>query len=64
MEKQIIFFFFLQVEVISAYKIISKEWQEEEKCSLDEIQLFNIPLLSIAVVKKSGHKDLFKQKYK
>eukprot|EP00102_Acyrthosiphon_pisum_P025866 XP_016663076.1 PREDICTED: glutamate receptor ionotropic, delta-1-like [Acyrthosiphon pisum] len=51
-----------QVEVMSAYKIISKEWREEEKCGLGEIQLFKIPLLSIALVKKSGHKDIFKQK--
>ncbi|XP_026805088.1 uncharacterized protein LOC113548417 [Rhopalosiphum maidis] len=50
------------VEVMSAYKIISKEWREEEKCGLGEIQLFKIPLLSIALVKKSGHKDIFKQK--
>ncbi|XP_022171946.1 glutamate receptor ionotropic, kainate 4-like [Myzus persicae] len=51
-----------QVEVMSAYKIIGKEWREEEKCGLGEIQLFKIPLLSIALVKKSGHKDIFKQK--
>jgi len=48
---------------MSAYKIIGKEWREEEKCGLGEIQLFKIPLLSIALVKKSGHKDIFKQKY-
>lgn len=48
---------------MSAYKIIGKEWKEEEKCGLAEIQLFKIPLLSIALVKKSGHKDIFKQKY-
>jgi len=53
----------LQVEVISAYKIIGKKWREEEKCGLSEIQLFKIPVLSIALVKKSGHKDIFKQKY-
>lgn len=47
---------------MSAYKIIGQEWREAEKCGLSEIQLFKIPLLAIAVVKKSGHKDIFKQK--
>ncbi|XP_050060032.1 glutamate receptor ionotropic, kainate glr-3-like [Aphis gossypii] len=50
------------VEIMSAYQTISKEWREEEKCALGEIQLFKLPLLSIALVKKSGHKDIFKQK--
>lgn len=48
---------------MSAYKIISKEWKEEEKCGLAEIELFTFPHLSIALVKKSGYRDLFKQKY-
>lgn len=54
---------FLQVEIISAYKIISNEWREEEKCGLADIQLFRFAPLSIPLVKNSGHKDLFKQKY-
>lgn len=48
---------------MAAYKTIGSKWQEEEKCGLAEIELFKIPLLSIALVKKSGHKDIFKQKY-
>ncbi|VVC30078.1 Ionotropic glutamate receptor [Cinara cedri] len=49
-------------EVISAYKIIANEWREEEKCGLTEIQIFDLPPLSIPLVKNSGHRDLFKQK--
>ncbi|XP_029347065.1 ionotropic receptor 75a-like [Acyrthosiphon pisum] len=51
------------VEKTSAYQIINKKWREEEKCGLYEIQLFKLPVLAIPVVKKSGHKDVFKQKY-
>lgn len=47
---------------MAAYKIINNEWLEEEKCRLAEIELFKMPLLAIALVKKSGHKDIFKQK--
>lgn len=57
------FIFFAQVEKTSAYQIINKKWREEEKCGLYEIQLFKLPVLAIPVVKKSGHKDVFKQKY-
>lgn len=53
----------LQVEITLAYHIIGQTWQEYEKCSLSEKELFKIPLLTIYVVKKSGYKDLFKQKY-
>lgn len=48
--------------MVSAYKIISKLWKEEEKCGLSEIQLFKLPILALAVVKKSGYKDIIKQK--
>jgi len=51
------------VEIALAYNIIAKTWQEHEKCSLSETELYKIPLLTIYVVKKSGYKDLFKQKY-
>ncbi|XP_050421371.1 uncharacterized protein LOC126833853 [Adelges cooleyi] len=50
------------VELITAYKIISDTWREEEKCGLSEVQLFKLPILALAVVKKSGYKDVFKQK--
>ncbi|XP_060851638.1 glutamate receptor ionotropic, delta-1-like [Rhopalosiphum padi] len=50
------------VEKTSAYQVINKKWSEEEKCGLYEIQLFKLPVLAIPVVKKSGHKDVFKQK--
>lgn len=51
------------MELISAYKIIGNEWREEEKCGLADIQLFRFSTLSIPLVKNSGHKDIFKQKY-
>lgn len=54
--------YLIKVEVVSAYKIISRLWKEEEKCGLSEIQLFKLPILSIAVTKKSGYKDILKQK--
>lgn len=54
---------FIQVEKTSAYQIINKKWREDEKCGLYEIQLFKLPILTIALVKKSGYKDVFKQKY-
>ncbi|CAH1738067.1 unnamed protein product [Aphis gossypii] len=50
------------VEKTSAYQIINRKWREEEKCGLYEIQLFKLPVLAIPVVKKSGYKDVFKQK--
>ncbi|XP_025422107.1 glutamate receptor 2-like [Sipha flava] len=50
------------VEVVSAYKLISRLWREEEKCGFSEIPLFKLPILALAVVKKSGYKDIFKQK--
>ncbi|XP_022170942.1 uncharacterized protein LOC111034171 [Myzus persicae] len=50
------------VEITLAYHIIAKTWQEHEKCSLSETELYKIPLLTLYVVKKSGYKDLFKQK--
>ncbi|VVC30077.1 Ionotropic glutamate receptor [Cinara cedri] len=49
-------------EISLAYNIISKTWQEHEKCSLSEIELFKIPLLTLYVTKKSGYRDVFKQK--
>lgn len=51
------------MEITLAYHIIAKTWQEHEKCSLSETELYKIPLLTLYVVKKSGYKDLFKQKY-
>ncbi|VVC30079.1 Ionotropic glutamate receptor [Cinara cedri] len=48
--------------VVSAYKLISRLWREEEKCGFSEIQLFKLPILALAVIKKSGYKDIFKQK--
>lgn len=48
--------------MVSAYKLISQLWREEEKCGLSEIQLFKLPILALAVIKKSGYKDILKQK--
>ncbi|CAH1738068.1 unnamed protein product [Aphis gossypii] len=50
------------IEVVSAYKLISQLWREEEKCGISEIQLFKLPILALAVVKRSGYKDILKQK--
>ncbi|XP_026805102.1 uncharacterized protein LOC113548425 [Rhopalosiphum maidis] len=50
------------VEITLAYHIIAKTWQEHEKCSLSETELYKIPLLTLYIVKKSGYKDVFKQK--
>ncbi|CAH1738065.1 unnamed protein product [Aphis gossypii] len=49
-------------EITLAYDIIAKTWQEHEKCSLSETEVYKIPLLTLYVVKKSGYKDVFKQK--
>ncbi|XP_050546126.1 uncharacterized protein LOC126908256 [Daktulosphaira vitifoliae] len=50
------------VELITAYKLIGETWHEKEKCGLSSVQFFKIPILALAVIKKSGYKDLFKQK--
>lgn len=50
------------IDFVSAYKLISQLWREEEKCGLSEIQLFKLPMLALAVVKRSGYKDILKQK--
>ncbi|XP_029347273.1 glutamate receptor ionotropic, delta-1-like [Acyrthosiphon pisum] len=50
------------IDFVSAYKLISQLWLEEEKCGLSEIQLFKLPMLALAVVKRSGYKDILKQK--
>lgn len=47
---------------MSAYKLISQLWREEEKCGFSEIQLFKLPILALPVIKKSGYKDILKQK--
>lgn len=47
---------------MSAYKLISRLWREEEKCGFSEIPLFKLPILALPVIKKSGYKDIFKQK--
>lgn len=46
-----------------AHDIIAKKWKEHEKCSLAEMELYKMPLLSSYILKKSGYKDIFKQKY-
>jgi len=48
--------------VVSAYRLIGRLWREEEKCGFSEIQLFKLPILALPVVKKSGYKDILKQK--
>ncbi|XP_025421996.1 probable glutamate receptor [Sipha flava] len=45
-----------------AHQLINRKWLEAEKCGLSEIQIFQLPTLAIPVIKKSGHRDVFKQK--
>lgn len=52
-----------QVEVASAHHIVAKTWQEHEKCNLIEMEFYKMPTITIYVIKNSGYKDVFKQKY-
>lgn len=63
MIRKLINSFNLQVEISLAYHIIANKWLDHEKCSLSETEVYKIPLLTIYVTKKSGYKDVFKQKY-
>ncbi|XP_073983847.1 ionotropic receptor 75d isoform X2 [Rhodnius prolixus] len=39
------------------YKFISDTFEEDEKCSLSEMDLFYLPALAVPVVKRSGHRE-------
>lgn len=52
--------FALQVESSTAYKIVARTFKESEKCSLSEIHLLRLPMLTVTVVKHSPFKEMFK----
>ncbi|KAK9504379.1 hypothetical protein O3M35_010722 [Rhynocoris fuscipes] len=49
-------------ETNTIYKFISDTFEEDEKCSLSEMKLFTLPVLSVPVVKRSGHRELVTRK--
>lgn len=51
-----------KAEAVSAHKLINRLWDEDEKCGLSEIPVFKVPIFALAVVKKSGYRDILKQK--
>lgn len=61
MRKELIAF---QIDGPTAYKAISLTFTEAEKCSLSELQMFNLPLTTIPVERNSGYKELIRQRYR
>ncbi|XP_072938888.1 uncharacterized protein [Epargyreus clarus] len=51
--------FAFQVEESSGYDIISKTFEEHEKCGLQQIPAFTLPTVAVPVRKHSGFRDLF-----
>lgn len=51
-----------QVEGKTAYKAIAKTFTEEEKCSLSELRLIEMPESTFLLEKNSPLKELFKQR--
>jgi hypothetical protein len=51
-----------QVDITSAYKIMSETYQEHEKCGLKEIDLFPPPMFTIATTKGSSLREFFSQR--
>ncbi|KAJ0175380.1 hypothetical protein K1T71_008539 [Dendrolimus kikuchii] len=51
--------FAYQVEQSSGYDVISKTFEEHEKCGLKEIEAFSLPMVAIPIRKHSGYKELF-----
>lgn len=51
--------FAYEVETHWGYKIISDTFLENEKCVIDEMRLFLLPMTSIPVIKKSGYREIF-----
>ncbi|XP_050546129.1 uncharacterized protein LOC126908258 [Daktulosphaira vitifoliae] len=49
------------VDTSVANDIIAKSWNEQEKCSLTQLNLFTLPPLTLYIAKKSGYKDSIKQ---
>lgn len=51
------------IDTPSAYKAISRTYTESEKCSLSEIHVLRLPMLTVPVERNSPYKELFKQRY-
>ncbi|CAB3224062.1 unnamed protein product [Arctia plantaginis] len=51
--------FAFQVERSSGYDVIMKTFTEHEKCSLDEIEAFKMPMVAIPMRRFSGYRELF-----
>lgn len=56
-------FFAFLIDTPSAYRTISKTYTESEKCSLSEIHVLRLPMLTIPVERNSPYKELFKRRY-
>lgn len=54
----------LKVEQSPGYDIISKTFEEHEKCGLQEIQAFSLPMVAVPIRKHSGYKELFASRYR
>nr|ARO70544.1 antennal ionotropic receptor 75d-2 [Dendrolimus punctatus] len=50
--------FAYQVEQSSGYDVISKTFEEHEKCGLKEIEAFSLPMVAIPIKKHSGYREL------
>ncbi|KAL4715367.1 hypothetical protein ACJJTC_015138 [Scirpophaga incertulas] len=51
--------FAFQVEESSGYEIISKTYTEREKCGLQQIKAFTLPMVAIPLRRHSGYRELF-----
>lgn len=54
--------FAFQVETKTAYKAVGKTFTEQEKCSLSELQSFQLPITTFLVDRNSPYKELFRQR--
>ncbi|XP_075974129.1 ionotropic receptor 75a-like [Anticarsia gemmatalis] len=51
--------FAFQVERSAGYDVITKTFTEREKCALDEIEAFKMPMVCIPMRRYSGYRELF-----
>lgn len=51
-----------QVDSPTVYKAISQTFTEAEKCTLSELQIFNLPMTTMPVERNSGYKELIRQR--
>nr|CAD7453655.1 unnamed protein product [Timema tahoe] len=54
--------FAFQVDKALAYKLISDTFTERDKCGLMEVELFPLPLMSLATVRGSPYKEFIAQR--